>query len=394
MEHAKTPVRRPDILPAAMIEHTAAGHFRHLHTRSNSVYLLVLCLLIGAFLSLFFIRVPVTVTSQGILTPATVRTTVKSPINGTVQHVAVRENQSVQAGEALVTLSTGAIQGQADQLDARHRDLEGRLNDLRQLTGIRIGEVPELKLQTSLYRRQYAYFKQQLAEHQLTLGNVENEYGRYQKLHEQRVVSDAEFQVYEHAFNQAKVQLHLLYDRQVATWDGDLYDAQQVMQELMAQQAQVDEDRKGYVIVAPASGSIQQFNGVRAGSFIGIGETIATISPDSGLIAEVHVLPSDVGLLHAGMEVRFHVDAFNYNEWGAATGTIMEISDDILVPQQGSPVFVIRCLLADRTLALLNGYEGNLKKGMGVTAHFVVTRRTLFQLLYDKTSDWINPANG
>jgi hypothetical protein len=29
---------------------------------------------------------------------------------------------------------------------------------------------------------------------------------------------------------------------------------------------------------------------------------------------------------------------------------------------------------------------------MTLQANFYVTRRTLFQLLYDKTSDWLNPG--
>ena len=33
----------------------------------------------------------------------------------------------------------------------------------------------------------------------------------------------------------------------------------------------------------------------------------------------------------------------------------------------------------------------HIKKGMTLQARFYVTRRTLFQLLYDKADDWLNP---
>lgn len=39
-----------------------------------------------------------------------------------------------------------------------------------------------------------------------------------------------------------------------------------------------------------------------------------------------------------------------------------------------------------------NGYKGYLKKGMTLQARFIITERTLWQLLYDKVDDWINPA--
>ena len=38
-----------------------------------------------------------------------------------------------------------------------------------------------------------------------------------------------------------------------------------------------------------------------------------------------------------------------------------------------------------------NGQIGKLKKGMTASAHFMVTRRSLFDLLYQKIDDWANP---
>ena len=40
-----------------------------------------------------------------------------------------------------------------------------------------------------------------------------------------------------------------------------------------------------------------------------------------------------------------------------------------------------------------NEYKGLLKKGMNFSAHFIIARRSLFELLYDKVDDWVNPAN-
>lgn len=39
-----------------------------------------------------------------------------------------------------------------------------------------------------------------------------------------------------------------------------------------------------------------------------------------------------------------------------------------------------------------NGVTGKLKKGMNVTCHFVITKRSLFELLYQKMDDWVNPT--
>ena len=47
----------------------------------------------------------------------------------------------------------------------------------------------------------------------------------------------------------------------------------------------------------------------------------------------------------------------------------------------------------EKHLKLNNGVKGELKKGMTFTSRFLITERTLYQLLYDKVDDWVNPAN-
>jgi hypothetical protein len=95
-------------------------------------------------------------------------------------------------------------------------------------------------------------------------------------------------------------------------------------------------------------------------------------------------------LLKEGMTVRFQVDAFNYNEWGLVNGKVTEVAQDFIVVNE-QPVFKVKCALDRTTLSLKTGYTATLKKGMTLQARFIVTRRSLFQLLYDKVDDWVNP---
>jgi HlyD family secretion protein len=48
-------------------------------------------------------------------------------------------------------------------------------------------------------------------------------------------------------------------------------------------------------------------------------------------------------------------------------------------------------MLDNPILRLKSGQEGEIKKGMTFNARFVIARRSLFQLLYDKVDDWLNP---
>ena len=97
-----------------------------------------------------------------------------------------------------------------------------------------------------------------------------------------------------------------------------------------------------------------------------------------------------MGLLKLNQQALFQMDALNYREWGLARGVVMEIAKDItLIGEQ--PVFKVKCRLETPSLRLKNGYEVRLQKGMSLQARFVVIKRTLAQLLFDKVEDWINP---
>ncbi|MCH5717385.1 HlyD family efflux transporter periplasmic adaptor subunit [Niabella hibiscisoli] len=76
------------------------------------------------------------------------------------------------------------------------------------------------------------------------------------------------------------------------------------------------------------SGVIQGFNNLYEGSVVQAGQIIATISPESKLVAECYVNTRDVGLLKTGQAARFQVDAFDYNYFGVVTGKILSIDND------------------------------------------------------------------
>ena len=117
------------------------------------------------------------------------------------------------------------------------------------------------------------------------------------------------------------------------------------------------------------------------------------ISPDSTLYAEIQVSPRDIGYIAKNMPVIIQIVSFNYNEWGAITGKVKEISSDFMTDASGNNVYYkVKCSMDKNYLIRKNGVKGVLKKGMSVSAHFMITRRSLFELLYQKMDDWANPT--
>ena len=95
--------------------------------------------------------------------------------------------------------------------------------------------------------------------------------------------------------------------------------------------------------------------------------------------------------MNIGMPVHVQVESFNYNEWGTLPGEVNEISSDFLTDSQGNSFYKVKCRTERNYLMLKSGQKGVLKKGMTVNAHFMITRRSLFDLLYQKIDDWANP---
>jgi HlyD family secretion protein len=182
-----------------------------------------------------------------------------------------------------------------------------------------------------------------------------------------------------------------LIEKQLSQWQGDLTAIQLELTQLQSEEKQLQKEKELYQIKAPLTGAVGQLVGLSPGSYVQAGEVLGTISPDATLIAECYVSPKDIGHLRPGMPVRFQVDAFNYNEWGLIHGVVQEVSSDYSL-MDNQPVFKVKCRLGQNFLQLKNGYKGTLKKGMTLRAHFTATRRTLWQLLYDKADDWMNPV--
>lgn len=199
-----------------------------------------------------------------------------------------------------------------------------------------------------------------------------------------------EFDEKEYAYNQLVAEFHSSIERQITLWQSDLSRYQIEFTELESLQKQLLEEKETYVIKASATGTIQQLTGKYVGSSIQAGENLGIISPDSNLLVECYVSPQDIGFLRKDMQANFQINSFNYNQWGLASGKILNVANDFIIQNQ-KPVFKVQCLLDKTFLKLKTGYVGKIKKGMSLRARFIITRRSIYQLMYDKVDDWVNP---
>ena len=71
------------------------------------------------------------------------------------------------------------------------------------------------------------------------------------------------------------------------------------------------------------------------GSVLKEGDTLMTLTPVSApIVAEVKMSPRDVGFVRKGDPVTLKIDAYNYQEYGTAEGTVLWISENGFSPEQ------------------------------------------------------------
>ena len=376
------------IFPDTILEQSSLSLFPKT-PGTGLLYYLVMIVIILAFAALFYIKVDVHVNASGVIKPKEDHTLITATASGYIHPVKMSPNTYVRKGDTLFFIQAESYSIKRPMLENRQRELIELLSDLRKLTTDRPGTTT---LESPYYQQDVLYFLSQRADAEAKLKQAEAAYLRASKLHEAQVIPESEFEPIELAFRQASLAAQNIQDYQIRQWQSDITKYNNELREVEAQLRQIKVQESEAVIYSPVSGTIQQTQSLFDGSYIQAGQQIAEISPEGNLIAECYIPPKDIAFLRPGMSGRLQVSAFNPSEWGALNITVEDVFHDVSLSSDGSQSFYkVYCSLSSDHLTLKNGFKGYIKKGMTVYANFSVTRRTVFQLLYDKLDNWLNP---
>jgi len=364
-------------------------------TKSKVIYITALIVIIGAVSVLPLIYTQISIKSTGILSSDVEKAPLVTSISGKVIAMRMKDNQKLSPGDTLLVIDASLPKQQDAILQKRYLQLNQLLHDINKLLLLTADETEPIslnpKLQTGQYTASWQQFTQESEDRYNVKRQAERKLDRYDKLFENNVLTASEYEKYKFEHEQTLSAYSLVTKRYKSQWQLEATGYRNELNQLQGQQADIIEQEKLFTLTAPIGGSLQNLSGLQTGAYVFANQRIAEISPDSQLMAFCYIKPSDIGLIRQGQEVSFQVDAFNYNQWGLLTGTVVDISADILLVNGGQTMFKVKCSLDNNYLLLNNGYKGYLKKGMNFTAHFKITERSLFQLLYDKVDDWVNP---
>ena len=378
------------VFPREILENTAEVHqFKHSNV-SKGIYLIILLILLGAFIALPFVKIDVISQARGIIKPDIERVHISLINSGQVIYNGLFNNKKVAKGDTLLILNDQGIDQKLTFSDFQTRETLSYIQDLSLL--LRQKKVRLSDINSARYQKSYLQYHQKLDELQIRLQKRKRDFERYKLLYEKGVIARAEYDNHKFEYDLARSEIFQHRNRQQNEWQAELSQYNVTLKELKAKYDQLVESKRRFVITAPVSGTLLNIKQQETGSFVTAGTVLAQISPNTELLVECYVSPADIGLIKEQDTAKYQIDAYDYSQWGLATGKVIEIGRDIEFLEDQS-VFKVRCSLDQKYLLLKNGFRGNLKKGMTLNANFKLSRRSLFELLYDKMNDWLDPAS-
>lgn len=291
--------------------------------------------------------------------------------------------------------ATGAVAAEASESAAAGDSRDGP--DLLPHARVQAGDpprpTPELPgLRTAALRGELAELRAQLSAQDVTAARARTELERVTVLHDRGIAARRELDDARFAVARAQAEAELLRQQSLTRWQSRLRGEQLALMALVSEEAHLGDERSSFTLRSPVTGTLLGLTGLAEGAWVAAGQVVAAVSPADRLVVEAAVPAHRIGFIHEGQLVKIAVDTYAPTEWGTMDATARSISADLQHAAPGSPRHY-KVLIAPHRPALVrpDGAIAPLRKGMTVSARFQVARRSLFQLLYEDTAQWLDP---
>lgn len=377
-------MNKKQLFPSEIVEFSAESHFVENNKRFRLIYIgLVLAILLSIIL-LPLIKVTVSTQGRGVVRTSHENLSLQASIYGQVQYSNIQEGQFVKKGDTLLMLKTDRLDEQISLYQRQLLEYKEFIDDLDALL------AGTFTVRSPRFMQEAGQYRAKLEEMGVSFEMIEKEYNLAKHLFNEKVTAELEYFQVKNQYELSQSQLELYRKQTENGWESERTRISREVTQTESSIRQLKEEKTQFLITAPTAGVLSHTLGVQQGSFINPGQVLAQISPDDELIVECYISPKDIGFIYQNQPVRIQVDAFNYNQWGLIHGQVSHISEDI-ISLENNPVFRVRCKINQHHLTLKTGHKGQLKKGMTITSRFDLTKRSLFQLLFDKVDNWLNP---
>jgi HlyD family secretion protein len=368
---------------------------------------------------LYLTEANLVVRAPGRVRPVTTPTRVFSPWRGEVVGVAagtriievnVHEGDEVHRGDVLLRLDTERLDNELAKRQRTIRAAEEELARLEEMEGMleRQYEATKVKLRAELEEAEGTVARDKKSKDaDLRLAEADRKaardaYDRLLRLQRQKAIARDELlkawtQVHQaeqqlaHArlpVNEGKVAVLLkaLYvaDKDYQVRHGELQLKRSTRQaELDAARydlTNLQMERDQTVLRAPIDGVLTSGD-YKVGDILEPGKPVMEIAGQRGFRFEVAVPSDEVGKLRVGLPVRIRLDAFDYQKYGVATGTVCYIApDSALTREHAAPVYLVKVMVEENEIGR-GDYHGAIKLGMAGQAEIITEQERLLMVL-------------
>jgi membrane fusion protein, peptide pheromone/bacteriocin exporter len=360
------------------------SYFHRLNTRVKMIYILLVSFIILLFISLFFIRIPVLINSRGLIRPINENTTIKSAQSGQIDQLYYLDGEFINKGDSLLSLNNFTSKNELRFYKESLKSIKDEYSDLT-----RICLQDHSTFITEKYRSDFQGFCASLAKYHLQINNLNNDLSKLRKLLRDSLISVKEYEDQSLILSKTIADSSIFYNEQYYTWETQKENIRLRLFDIESKITQLKEKIKYSNIKSPITGRIQGLKGLGPESLIQENQELCKIIPDTTLIAQLFVQPHDISWIYEGIEVRLLIDSYNQQYWGALKGYCYKIPGDYSLVNDKT-VFIVECQIPDPNLY----YQGNRAKvsaGLSLTAQFIVSENSLWELIKGKMQQIILP---
>ncbi|MEM8808254.1 MAG: HlyD family type I secretion periplasmic adaptor subunit [Cyanobacteria bacterium P01_G01_bin.38] len=316
-----------------------------------------------------FSRVDETGTARGRLEPQGQTVQLDSEVTGAIAAIQVEEGDQVTAGQPLLTLDAELVRAELRQIQDQQQGQQAQIGQLsllrNQLTATLTtqqqqnrAQALEKETQIEQAARQGDHAQTELELAAVNLERARQELERYETLYQQGIIPEVEVieyrdlllerqQLYERAqadVTQSGLQLQedqqnyegLLHTNEIALLriqeELKNLDTQitQLTSEISQSKRQIEAlqlQLEQRVIMAPVAGVVFDLPFQQVGAVVQPGSRVAEIAPENAtFIVQAEMATTESGSLREGLPVKLKFDAYPFQDYGIATGTVTEIS--------------------------------------------------------------------
>lgn len=323
---------------------------------------------------------------------------VQSEQGGSIAQIAVREGETVKAGQMLVELDKVQLEAglrearvKVAALQSRMTRIDAELFEKPLSFPSSLADFPQFTAnQRQLYQRRRAALQSEISTLQSLASLQQQELNLNRPLLDTGDVARSEIIRMQRTVVETRGRISAVRSQYIRDLQAEFAQTEEELASSQEQLARAEDSLRASDLTAPTDGIVKNVRFNTIGGVVRAGEEVLQIVPaGEKLIIETRVPPRDIAFVKTGQTARVNFDAYDNAIYGSGTGRVVFVSPDTLSEQgergeNGANVTYYRVNLEVDTSSMkeVPGRElVNLQPGMTATAEILTGKSTVWNYL-------------